>query len=256
MDRKAIFLLLALFLSYAATVHADSVKDALDQKYKKQLLALRSPLTGRKQKFDSSGQPVNAPSKGQWLTYGAIYVDKLDVSKDTLSLEGHRVAPTNQKKNGRPIFIPLGKSVKVEVHLDQPLQSADEAHALMGRIFFLGPDVLEHAKPEVRVVDDSNSAGPVYHVDKDSTKAPVATFTPEPAFSEEARRAKYQGVVILSIIVDQAGKISRIRLERPLGMGLDENAMEGLKVWRFKPATHNGQPVPVEMNIEVAFNLY
>jgi protein TonB len=50
--------------------------------------------------------------------------------------------------------------------------------------------------------------------------------------------------------------VTRVRLDRALGDGLDENAMEGVKNWRFIPATRNGQPVAVAMNVEVAFNLY
>jgi TonB family protein len=256
MDRKAVFLFLALFLSRVAIARADSVKDALNHKYKNQLLALRSPLTGRNPKFDSSGQPANAPSKGQWVTYGGIYIEKLDVSNDSLKLEGPLVSPTDQKKKGKPVFVLLGKPFKIEIHLDQPLASADEAQTVMDRIFFLGAEALEHAKPELRLFEDSSPAEPVFHVGKDDTKPPRATYTPEPQFSEKARHAKYQGTVILNVVVDKAGNVSRIRLERPLGMGLDENAMEGLKIWRFKPATRNGQPVAVEMNIEVAFNLY
>jgi periplasmic protein TonB len=90
---------------------------------------------------------------------------------------------------------------------------------------------------------------------KDNVLPPRATYTPEPEFSKEARQAKYQGMVVLSIVVDKLGTVSRITLESPLGMGLDENAMEELKVWRFGPATRDGQPVAVEMRIEVSFRL-
>jgi hypothetical protein len=136
MDRKAVFLFfLVLFLLHAAITHADSVKDDLNHKYKNQLLALRSPLTGRTQKFDSSGQPANPPSVGQWLFYGGIYVEKLDVSNETLRLEGPQVAPTGQKKKGKPVFVPIGKPITVEIHLDQPLVSADQAQVVMDRVF-------------------------------------------------------------------------------------------------------------------------
>jgi TonB family protein len=256
MDRKAVFLFLALFLSHVAAAHADSVKDALRQKYQNQLLALRAPLTGRTQKFDSAGQPVNLPSAGEWLFYGGIYVEKLDVSNDKLSLEGPQVAPTDKKKKGKPVFVPIGKPVKVEIHLDQPLVSADQAQVVMDRVFFLGEEALHHTQPEYRRSDNAGSVGPVYSISKEGVKYPQSVYTPEPEFSEKARRAKYQGTVILNIVVDKEGNVSRIKLVRPLGMGLDENAMEGLKTWRFKPATRNGQPVAVEMNIEVAFNLY
>jgi TonB family protein len=256
MDRKAVSLFLALFLSHVAIAHADGVKDALKQKYKNQLLALRSPLTARIQKFDSSGQPVNPPAPGQWLFFGGIYVEKLDLSNDTLRLEGPQVAPTGQKKKGKPVFVPIGKPVTVEVHLDQPLVSADQAQLVMDRVFFQGAEALEHTKPEYRRSDSTGSAGPVYFIGKEGVKNPQSVYTPDPAFSEEARRAKYQGTVILSVVVDKEGNVSRIRLERPLGMGLDENAMEKLKTWRFKPGTYNGQPAAVAMNIEVSFNLY
>ena len=256
MDRKAVFLFLALFLSHAATAHADKVKDTLKQKYQNQLLALRSPLTGRTQKFDSAGQPVNPPSAGEWLFYGGIYVEKLDVSNDKLSLEGPQVAPTDKKKKGKPVFVPIGKPVKVEIHLDQPLVSADQAQAVMDRVFFLGADALQHTQPEYRRSDNTSPAGPVYSIGKEGLKQPQSLYTPDPSFSEEARRAKYQGTTILNVVVDKEGNVSRIRLVRALGMGLDENAMEALKTWRFKPGIYNGQPVSVEMNVEVAFNLY
>ncbi len=100
----------------------------------------------------------------------------------------------------------------------------------------------------------ANAAGSSDTTDK--VLAPRPTYTPEPEFSEQARHAKYQGTVVLWIVVDKTGKIARIRLERPLGMGLDENAMEGIKKWRFNPAIRNSEPVAVAMNIEVSFNLY
>jgi TonB family protein len=260
MDRKAVFLLLALLLSHAVTAHADSVKDALDQKYKKHVFAVRFPFTGSTEKFDSSGQPVKVPNKGQWVTYGGIYIEKINVAKDTLRLEGPRVAVTGQTKDGTPVLLKLEKSLKFEIHLDQPLQSMEDAQAMLGHIFYLDPAEAEkHIKPEIRRYD-SVAKGSIHRVDgdtvKDGVKAPKPTYTPEPEFSEEARRAKFQGVVYLSIIVDEAGNVSRVRLERPLGRGLDDNAMQGVKTWRFNPATLEGQQVAVEMKIEVAFNLY
>ena len=256
MIRRPVLLLLLIFSALAAIAHADSVKDELNRKYKNQLLALRSPLTGRVQKFDSSGQPLNPTSNAQWLFYGGIYVEKLDLSDDKLTLEGPQVAPTDEKKKGKPVFVPIGKPVKVEIRLDQPLASADQAQAIMDRVFFLGEEALQHTQPEYRRSDNAGSAGPVYSISKEGVKHPQAVSTPEPEFSEKARKAKYQGTAILNAVVDKEGNVSRIRLVRPLGMGLDENAMEALKTWRFQPGTYHGQPVAVEMNIEVSFNLY
>src|SRR5262249_8373091 len=128
--------------------------------------------------------------------------------------------------------------------------------ALLDRVFYLQDEGHKHAVPEMRRADGKGLDEPLYHVTDDGTKPPRAIYTPEPEYSEKARRAKYQGTVILSIVVDRQGDHSRVSWVRPLGMGLDQNAMEGVTRWRFDPATRNGQPVAVKMNIEVSFNLY
>ncbi len=85
---------------------------------------------------------------------------------------------------------------------------------------------------------------------------PQLIFSPNPEYSEEARRAKYQGVCILSLIVDAQGNPQRVQVVRHLGKGLDKKAVEAVKQYRFKPAMRHGEPVAVEVNIEVNFRLY
>jgi len=86
--------------------------------------------------------------------------------------------------------------------------------------------------------------------------APKAIFTPDPEYSEEARKAKYQGVVVLWLVIGSDGRPRDIKIARPLGMGLDEKAMEAVRTWRFEPAKKDGQNVAVQMNVEVSFRLY
>ena len=87
--------------------------------------------------------------------------------------------------------------------------------------------------------------------------APVVLHSVEAEFSDEARRAGYQGVCVISLIVDAEGNPQNIRVVRALGMGLDENAIEAIRQYKFKPALKDGTtPVPVMITIEVAFRLY
>jgi TonB family protein len=87
--------------------------------------------------------------------------------------------------------------------------------------------------------------------------APVPLFQPEAEFSDEARRAKYQGICLVGLIVDAQGNPQNIHVLRSLGMGLDEKAMEAVRKYKFKPAMKDGKtPVPVEVAIEVNFHLY
>jgi periplasmic protein TonB len=101
-----------------------------------------------------------------------------------------------------------------------------------------------------------NTGGGVYRVGG-GVSAPIPIFTPEAEFSDEARRAKYQGVCLISLIVDAQGNPQNPRVVRPLGMGLDEKALEAVRKYKFKPAMKDAKtPVPVMMSIEVNFRLY
>ena len=85
---------------------------------------------------------------------------------------------------------------------------------------------------------------------------PRPIYDPDPDYSEAARKAKYQGAVVLWLVVGADGLPHQIRVQRSLGMGLDEKAVAAVSTWRFQPATLNGQPVAVEVNVQVSFRLY
>jgi TonB family protein len=85
---------------------------------------------------------------------------------------------------------------------------------------------------------------------------PTLIFAPEAEFSDEARRNKYQGVCLVSIIVDTHGNPQSVHVIRSLGMGLDEKALEAIRGYRFKPGTKDGKPVPVMITVRVDFRLF
>ncbi|HSU29632.1 MAG TPA: energy transducer TonB [Bryobacteraceae bacterium] len=85
--------------------------------------------------------------------------------------------------------------------------------------------------------------------------APQVVSKVEPEYSEEARKAKYSGSVLLSLIIDANGMPRDIKVIRPLGLGLDEKAIEAVSHWRFRPGMKGGRPVATQANIEVNFRL-
>lgn len=93
---------------------------------------------------------------------------------------------------------------------------------------------------------------PAFHLGAGITPPFVAT-KPPPGFSDEARIAKLEGSVLLSLIVGANGRPRDMQVIRPLGLGLDESAIENVKTWTFKPGTKNGVPVDVRVNEEVFF---
>jgi TonB family protein len=124
------------------------------------------------------------------------------------------------------------------------------------------PPVANRNQPTVgRQWDDLNrftvgeGDGVAYRVGGAVT-APRAFYTPDPEYSEAARHAKYQGTVGLELIVGADGYTHDIRSTRPLGMGLDQKAIEAVSHWLFEPARKDGKPVAVQIWIDVTFRLY
>jgi TonB family protein len=102
-----------------------------------------------------------------------------------------------------------------------------------------------------------NTGGGLYRVGNGVSR-PEVLHSVEAEFSDEARRAKYEGTVLISLIVDAQGNPQNIRVSRSLGMGLDEKAVEAVRQYKFKPAIEqkSGKPVPVPISFEVRFRLY
>jgi periplasmic protein TonB len=104
--------------------------------------------------------------------------------------------------------------------------------------------------------EGGGTGGGLYHRGEGASD-PAIISQVDPEFSEEARKAKFQGLCVLSIVVEPDGTPSNIRVSSSLGMGLDEKAIEAVKKWRFRPSMKDGHPVrygPVEVDVD--FHLY
>jgi protein TonB len=86
--------------------------------------------------------------------------------------------------------------------------------------------------------------------------APKVIYEPDPEYSEEARKAKYQGVCVVQLVVGTDGRPHDIKVQRSLGLGLDEKAIEAVNLWKFEPGMKDGNPVATIINVEVQFRLY
>ncbi len=86
-------------------------------------------------------------------------------------------------------------------------------------------------------------------------KPPVKLVSPSPQYTEIARKARIQGVVIVEAIIDKQGNVTNVKILKALPMGLDLAASDAVSKWHFKPATLNGKPVAVIYNLTVNFRL-
>lgn len=114
--------------------------------------------------------------------------------------------------------------------------------------------------PETDIIFDipegpppSEPEGPI-HVGGD-VAAPNKISAPQPQYTEIARKARIQGVVIVQAIINKQGNVTDVKVLKGLPMGLDQAAVEAIRKWKFEPATLNGKPVDVYYNLTVNFTL-
>jgi periplasmic protein TonB len=102
--------------------------------------------------------------------------------------------------------------------------------------------------------EDGGCCGGVFQIGGGIT-APVLVSEVLPEYSEDARKARFQGTVVLNTIVREDGSVQVTKVVRGIGFGLDQNAINAVLQWKFKPARRNGKPVAAYLNVEVSFNL-
>ncbi|HME31589.1 MAG TPA: energy transducer TonB [Terriglobales bacterium] len=87
-------------------------------------------------------------------------------------------------------------------------------------------------------------------------RPPRALSIADPKYSETARKAKINGTVVVALAINEKGGVDAVKVVRHLEPGLDQNAMDAARQWEFAPATKDGKPVAVQMNVEMTFKLY
>ncbi len=191
--------------------------------------------------------------------------DKLPASHGNLpkaSLQDQFVAPTVMLPKEMP-KLPVEETVMVapDIKLPQDGQIGDPSSQWSvlsngpGGPGGIGPGCCNGVGPSAGPGAGNGPPG-IFPAGKGGVTVPEVIYNPEPSFSDEARKAKMQGVVMLLLLVGKDGRPYAMRVGQSLGMGLDEKAMEAVARWRFKPATLNGQPVATQIAVEVDFHLY
>ena len=247
---------------------------------KGQTFIIRGFFDGDRLRYDTRGKLVLGGRPQSW-TVAEVEIIRADVKGNRLVITGTREAVSFDDKKPRLVDRMITKKNKQDVEkvvIEADLPRADEAAALdAARQIFLTEDdrladlVPEYWKgivgpPDVVLETPANAMEQLpaakrepnpkaYRVGAGVT-APRAIVMPDPKYAETARQSRYEGTVVLWAIVGQEGKIEAVRIQRPLGMGLDEEAVKAVREWKFQPATKDGQPVPVQINIEVNFRLY
>jgi TonB family protein len=192
-----------------------------------------------------------------------LVIQKSGADLERLALE---IASREKFKPGQKDGMPVAVSTTINMHLDVCIANVpDEKGNPVPRVRpfsqpvqNLGPASDQEPATFIPYPPETDQTGDLsvpLRIGGD-VKAPVPIHTPAAEFSDEAKRRGIQGACLISLIVDAQGIPRDLVILKPLGHGLDANALEAVKAYRFKPATRNGRPVPVRMEIIVNFKLY
>ena len=234
---------------------------------------LRGFYSDKEISYDSNGAVKAHP--GVWTVDGWIRIEKVITKGNSLLLRGRRLVAVFPDKK-----LTLWEPSKREVLLLVPLpQDQPGLEMLLKTVFFRSDESFYQALPDIwqeffKSLADSPAnvdrdkrawndppvlkevAGVQYYTYGKGVKPPRGVFTPDPNYNPVAKAAKLQGTVVLWVIVGPDQRVHLIRLARPLGVGLDEDAVAAVQQWRFEPASYQDNAVPVSVNIEVNFRWY
>jgi TonB family protein len=281
--RIAIFVLALLAPGFAKADQA-RIKSTLKSAYQNKVVILRRFYANRDLRFDASGKPVGKADPGYWSSDGMLQIKKISLDHGVLRIDGNSIVNRFDSQMGAFTNVTTKNQVHIEVELEPSWQDAAPVQQLLGKIFSSDMQDVADTLPEywqwcladgihqdktgnwrcgnpsmAETSDDPRSRLPdgtvVYRV-KNGVTPPKLSKAPDPEYTEPARALRLQGTSVLWFVLDENGIPSRIRIVRPLGVGLDDRAVEAVRTWKFNPATLDGHPVPVQVNVEVNFRLY
>src|SRR3954467_370784 len=280
-----VFMIVVVLRLHAAGAPAQELNHELQHK----ILLLRNFYRGDKLHYSSTGEALGNPSAGNWTVDGAVVISKISISHTLLQIRATRCF-LSLGADGYEL-LPSERELIVEIDFGTQAITVDSVHELMHHMFLnlqdraadfvpaywkpcfgaqpttartcrLSPRVaalFKFAPPlQTATLADSTktSANPPAVEIGDGVIAPRAIYAPNPKYSELARRWRIQGIVVLALIVDKSGHPQDVKVISSLGYGLDEQALETVKTWKFEPGRKGGGPVSVYSDIEVSFRLY
>ena len=269
--RLTLITALSLFAS-ARPAHAQSTEAALAARLVRQPLYLRGAWGENKLRFDISGQPLQ-PYRLVPFTLAAIDVRKVRLDDQRLYIEGTRVGLIfNAEGSATRVALAWRRHQEI-IHLEIDGPSGADfspaVDAIFARDISKVPSACDGpwqvyarthwpcAADAPSAPDDSSSASSGHPLKAGgSVQPPRLLQQTAPKFNEMARAMQHSGVVQVGVQVEPDGTVSHLRIAKPAGLGLDEQAIAAVSTYRFAPATQNETPVAVEIFVQVSFQIF
>lgn len=241
-----------------------SMVDTLNKNYRGKLAMLRGFYCNSKLEYDSEGKVSGSPEPGAWTACGFVELKGFRVKGDKLEVRASRRGITFD--NGK--FVPVsGEGLNVRVRL-VPGATVEAVDRALNVVFFDKQTKLIDAVPDywkcylqhpTLNYKDLNCDRPTDQQKAlrvgNGVSAPKPISDRDPDYTSVASIAHYQGTVLLTVEVNETGAVENVNITRPLGLGLDDASVAAVRSWKFQPARRSGDPVRVQMMIEVNFHM-
>jgi len=275
--------LIALLL-YAPLSWSTNLQDQLSSDYAGKVITFRHFYSGDHLKFHADGTLEGDAPIGPWTVDGQLLVNEVKLQKGSLVIRGRRIILLFDSKsktfqdaltlvmNSDHRDPDIEKSLRtldvdIEIALSTEQPEPKEVSAAMQAVFLTPGESMADIAPacwrsyfelqEHRPPKPQDPSNPVYTMSANSGIVPPRiTYDPEPEYSDAARKVKWQGTVLVSLIVDPTGTVRDVQIADPLGAGLDEKSVEAVNTWKFDPAQRDGKAIPLAIKVEATFRLY
>ncbi|HXE74677.1 MAG TPA: energy transducer TonB [Candidatus Xenobia bacterium] len=249
----------------------ERAKSVLDGKE----LFLRGFYCDNHLQFTADGELLNPSSPGPWTLCGFVKITSVEFLPDVVEIRATRVVAIYNKKMKGFEHALTPKEARIQIALAPGADREAKLGAATQKVFFTAREDFRkalsdywnfffwEAPPEEKLSKlkewkISSGDEPQTYDGKGTqghNEPPMCLWCQDPEYTEFARNARLEGMVKLWCVVDEQGRVNNIVVVEPMGAGLDEQAVESVRNWKFKPARRYGQPVPIRMTIEVNFRL-
>jgi TonB family protein len=256
--RFFIGLISAALLAWVPVCLGQSSQSELEARLLHQQIYLRGLWESDSLRFDAAGKIAESSGTTSPMLSG-VDIEKVELTDGRLRLTGKRMGVVYPEK--QPTWADLKQRLKIEIAAPANGDYGPALEAIFSPdLAGLAPAAPEFwqkflltgmPKPEKPHVTES----PLRKVGG-GVVPPRVLYAPDPRYTDKARRIKLSGSVLVYLQVGTDGMPDHVRIVRPLGGGLDEAAMKTVEAYRFSPAMDGQTPVPVEMYVQVNFQIF
>ena len=184
-----------------------------------------------------------------------LVTENLLMRKEWLEVRATRVCLAADPDQKESVRVREGSGLRVRIEFPKPYDPQPLRDSLKRILLDFDAGSSVDKLPESSKPPSELDGKPIYRIGEGGVEAPECITCPIADYSDEARQAGVDGVVVIWAVIDEEGSVRDIGLLKPLGCGLDEEAMRAVRGWKLKPARRNGQPVALWMTIETDFHI-